>query len=85
LGQSRNLTFFEQCKLVSGQEAFPVLPDLSDPAPPAPAPAPRAPAPAPPAPIAPVGKFQQREGRLQCKTVKYFFKGGGLLILTRKY
>ena len=78
MGQSRNLTFFEQCKLVSGQEAFPVLPDLSDPAPPAPAPA-------PPAPIAPVGKFQQREGRLQCKTVKYFFKGGGLLILTRKY
>jgi len=41
---------------MSGQEAFPALPDPPAPAPPAPAPAPAAPAPAPP--VSPVGKFQ---------------------------
>jgi len=42
---------------MSGQEAFPALPDPPAPAPPAPAPP--APAPAPPAPVALVGKFQR--------------------------
>ena len=41
---------------MSGQEAFPALPDFPAPAPPAPAPAPPASAPAPPALV---GKFQR--------------------------
>ena len=52
---------------MSGQEAFPALPDPPAPAPPAPAPAPPAPAPAPPATIAPVGKFQGGGGGCSTK------------------
>ena len=47
---------------MSGQEAFPALPDPPAPAPPAPAPAPPAPAPALPAPVAPVENFQRGGG-----------------------
>ena len=58
---------------MSGQKAFPALPDPPAPAPPAPAPVPPAPAPSPPEPIAPVLEVPARGGRLQYKTVKYIF------------
>ena len=61
---------------MSGQDAFPALPDPPAPAPPAPAPAPAPPAPAPPALVVPVGKFQRGGERLQYKTVKYLITGG---------
>ena len=47
---------------MSGQDAFPALPDP--------------PAPAPPALVVPVGKFQRGGERLQYKTVKYLITGG---------
>jgi len=66
---------------MSGQEAFPALPDPPAPAPPAPAPAPPAPAPALPAPVAPVENFQRGGGGCRT-TVKYLFLGGEVAHLT---
>jgi hypothetical protein len=56
---------------MSGQLAFPALPDPPAPAPPAPAPAPPFPAPVPAlsAPVALVGKFQR--GGVGCSAKLY--------------
>jgi len=62
---------------MSGQEAFPLLPDPPAPAPPAPAPATPAPAPALPAPIAPVSKLQ-RGGAVAVQNCKICISRGAV-------